>query len=375
MHRTSNAFSVLQAIAVTAGLAILLWSIGLPSFRLAEAASVSSFSDTLSDAAPSASSNHTLTFTTPTGVANGETITLDFSAFSGTSSIAATDIDIAVGSDLTVGASCGAVDVSATWSGDTLVLTMCAAGGESIAAHGTTTIQIGTNADGGVNQLQNPGATGSYEIALTAGSVDSGETEVAIVDSVTVSASVDTLFNFSVAGVAAGVDVNGSDTTGGATSATTIPFGQLEAGTATTAAQQLAVTTNARNGFSVTVQVDQQLTSANGADIDSFIEGADTAVPAAWVAPDPTPGNESEYGHWGISSDDSTDMLLNFNGGTGFVGASTTPVEVFTHDGPSASVGQGTGTTTVIYKAEISNLQEAANDYTATVTYVATPIF
>ena len=107
MHRTSNAFSVLQATAATVGLAIILWSFGLPSLRFAEAANVTSFSDTLSDSAPGAVSDHTIQFTTPTGVANGSTVVLNFS--NGpfvVGSVNYTDIDVATTSDFTVGPSC-----------------------------------------------------------------------------------------------------------------------------------------------------------------------------------------------------------------------------------------------------------------------------
>jgi hypothetical protein len=64
-----------------------------------------------------------------------------------------------------------------------------------------------------------------------------------------------------------------------------------------------------------------------------------------------------------------------YSGGDNFVSASTTPVEVFRHDGPTDGSVAGEGTAQVIYKQEISALQEAANDYTATLTYVATPVF
>jgi hypothetical protein len=54
-----------------------------------------------------------------------------------------------------------------------------------------------------------------------------------------------------------------------------------------------------------------------------------------------------------------------------------TPVEVFYHNTPVeySQGGMGVGSTTVAYKVEISNLQEAAKDYQATLTYIATPVF
>ena len=207
---------------------------------------------------------------------------------------------------------------------------------------------------------------------------DTGSTRVAIVAVVTVNASVDTLFTFTVNSVAGGTLVNTADTTGGATTATTIPFGQLDAGTASTAAQSLVVSTNATNGFVVTVQADQQLSSPIGADIDGFIDGAYTTTPTTWAAPSATAGQENEYGHWGLSSSDTTltGGLSNlYSGGDLFVSASSTPVEVFRHNGPANGTGAGVGTANVIYKVQMSALQEAANDYTATLTYVATPVF
>jgi hypothetical protein len=379
MHKASNALTVLQAIAAIAGISIVLLSIGFPALRFAEAASVTSFSDTLSDSAPSVDSNHTIVFTTPTGVANASTITITFPAtFTGTSSIVATDIDVATTSDFTVGATCGSVDVAASFGGtNTLTLTMCAAGGKSIPANGTTTIQIGNHANfggSGSNQINNPAATGSYEIDLTAGASDSGSTRVAIVDNVTVSASVDTIFTFSVSGRNSGTVVNGH-TTGGNTSPTTIPFGRLQANVASTAAQLLTVTTNARNGYAVTVQADGMLDSANGADIDGFANGAYTATPASWSAPGATPGSENTYGHWGITTDDTALISGADFSASKYVSASTTPVQVMSHTGPVNGSSVGVGTTTVGYRVQISALQEAAEDYQAVLTYVATPVF
>ena len=55
--------------------------------------------------------------------------------------------------------------------------------------------------------------------------------------------------------------------------------------------------------------------------------------------------------------------------------ASTSPVEVFKNNGPADGTTQNIGTAKVGYKVEISPLQEAGSDYTATLTYVATPVF
>lgn len=383
MSRTKTTFVLLQATAATLALATLLWSVGAVSFRFAEAANVKSVSDTLSDSAPAALSNHTLTFVTPTGITNGQTITVNFS--NGPFVVGSTtfsDIDVLDDTtNLSVAANCaGAENVSAAFSGTTLTVTLCSGDGASILAQGTTTIKIGTNATFGTvgtKRLTNP-AVGSYPIAITAGATDIGTTRIAIVAPVVVTAAVDTSFTFTVAGVGPGGNVNGELVTGSST-ATTIPFGKLIANSATTVAQQLSVSTNASYGFAVTAKVNQQLTSSTGADVDGFSDGTYTSSPVAWTPPTANISNENTWGHWGFTSDDATFGVTDpFNvGGAGqlFESASTTPVVVFRNDGPADGSTQNIGTAKVGYKVEISALQEAGSDYTATLTYVATPVF
>jgi len=368
-------------------LATIFWSFGLPSLRFAEAANVTSFSNTLSDSAPNVAANHTITFVTPSGLSAGDIITINFPAgeFGAIGSLDENDLDLAVnGVDRNLGAAASGATWGVTAAGDTIDIE---SGTDTIGAGATVTIQIGTHATFqavGATQITNPSTATSYEIDLVFGTDgsnnDTGSTRVAIVPDVTVTASVDTIFSFTVDGVLAGTVVNTSpaSTTTGDTTATAIPFGELIADTASTAAQALSVETNAANGFVVTVQTDQQLTSSNGADIDGFQDGSFTTTPTAWTQPGATPGAENEYGHWGISSTDESltgSLAPLYNGGNDFVSASTTPVEVFRHDGPTDGSIADQGTATVIYQVEISALQEAATDYTATLTYVATPVF
>jgi hypothetical protein len=378
MFRTEQTVGMLKAIALIAGLAILLWSLGLPSIRIA-AANITTVSDTLSDSAPSAASDHTITFTSPTGIANGATTTITFQAGFDLSAIDFTDIDMASTSDYTLAGNCsGSEDVAATTSGQVLSLIFCLGDGASLPAGGTTTIQIGQNAvGGGANaQIVNPPSVGSYDIDIIAGSSDSGGTVVAIIDSVLVTASVDTIFQFSVSGLPTGTSVNGHTTTGNTTT-TTIPFGVLTGGVATTSAQRLSVVTNASRGYVVTVQVDNSLQSSTGADIDSFVEGSATNSPTTWSSPSGVISQEDTWGHWGITSDDATTTRSAADefGSQEYIGATTSPRVVMSHDGPANGVGVGVGTTTVGYRVEITNLQEAGEDYEATLTYIATPTF
>ena len=221
MNRTSHSFSILQATAAIVGLAIVLWSLGLPSFRFAEAANVTSFSDTLSDSAPSVVSNHTIEFVTPTGLSAGEIISITFPAgFTGIGSLDFNDIDLAVnGTDEDLAATAATTDWGVNASGQIIDIE---SGTDTIGAGATVTIEIGTHATEGAtgdSQITNPGSATSYEIDLDFGGNDTGSTRVAIVDTVTVTASVDTIFTFEVTGVSSGTLVNTADTTGGDTTA------------------------------------------------------------------------------------------------------------------------------------------------------------
>ena len=362
MIRTDASVRMLKAIAMIAGLAILLWSLGLPSLRLIEAANVTSFSDTLSDSAPGVNATHTISFTTPTGVANGETIQFTFpSGFTGIGSIV--DADVTISDD----AADISGNVTAVGAGQTVTLTVDTG---SIAAASVVDIVIG-----GTNQIANPSAEGSYQIDVAGTMTDTGATRVVILTAVTVTATVDTIFTFSVDGTTAGTLINSQSSTG-TTSSTTIPFGSLDNGVATTSAQLLTVSTNAANGYVVTVQLDGALRSSTGEDIDGFDEGSDTNVPTTWDVPAGTIGSPNTYGHWGVTSDDTSISSRTGNqfGDNLFIAASTSPREVMAHTGPVNGAGVGQGTTTVGYRVEISALQ-AAGDYATTLTYVATPTF
>jgi hypothetical protein len=371
MHRTNNTFSLLQAITAVVTFAIILWFAGVSAFK-AEAANVISFSDTLSDSEPGVVSNHTLSFVTPTGLVAGEAISIDFgtTSFAGIDALVAQDLDLNVnGSEQSLidGVASGA-DWNVTAAGTVVTIE---SGTSTIGTNATVTIQIGTNATTGgtgTNQITNP-SVGSYEITVAVGNSDTGATRVAIVDVVTVTAAVETIFNFTVTGVDSELDVNSATTTSTSTS-NAIPFGLLTVDTPATAAQDLQVSTNAANGFVVTVQADSQLVSATGADIDGFADGAYTTLPVSWDSPTKTLGNENTYGHWGLTSDDS-----DYFGAAEYVSASTTPVEIFSNNGPVDGAVAGVGITRVGYTVEVTALQEAGDDYNATLTYVATPVF
>lgn len=365
MSRTYDSFVVLKAVALTVIFALTLWSLGLPTLGIAQAANVSFFSDTITDSAPSAPADHTIEFIVSSDIPAGPTITLEFEDFGNVDSITADDVAISIdGTPVTM------TDWTVGSTGQVITLENTS-NPVSIASSTEVEIVIGLSAGGSAeNQITNPPTTGSFALNLDVDGIDAGETLIAIVDAVTVTASIDTVFEFSVTGVAAGQTVNGETTTG-TVSDTLMAFGTLTEGQATTTAQDLAVTTNAANGFTVTVQSDGNLRSSTGADISNFVMGSDTTTPTEWEPPVAVPGQNDTYGHWGVTSDDGD---LSF-GASEFVAVLETPTVVFSNNGPADGDTQDVGKVRVGYKIEVTALQEAADDYETVLTYIATPVF
>jgi hypothetical protein len=349
-----------RVVAMLVACAVMLWSIG--AYTTAQAANLLSVSNTLTDSAPSVLSGHNFSFTLPVGssLASGDDINITFPAgFTGVSTV--------VSGDLVVRVNAGAPVTITNFTAVGQVLTF---DGVTASAGQTITVVVAAT------KVTNPASIQSYEFTITKPS-DTGKTRVAIVNTVTVTAVVNTVFDFVVSGLATSTAINGTSTTG-STTATQIPFGALTANQIYTMAQRLNVTTNARNGFVVTVEQDGNLQSSTGADIDGFSNGTYVNTPAAWSAPTNSLLQENTWGHWGLTSNDSNLNTNEFNVGSGgdrWVAASTTPRQVFSHTGPADGTTQDYGVATVGYQVQITPLQEAGDDYRTTLTYIATPTF
>ncbi len=378
--RTASLFGFQAQAALILILAIVLWTTGFPSWlNTANAAALFDYSDMLSDSDLGASSNHTITFGTPNGVAAGQSFTITFQAgFVVPSGFEFTDVDLFAVSERTLGASAS----GATWGVSTTTTSITFTSGTGIiASSSVVTIELGTHATAGAtgnSQITNPAGVGSYTVS-SALPLDSAVARVYIINDVVVTASVDSTFTFSIVGTTTSIGINGTSTNI-VTTAETIPFGTLAPGESKTGAQEVAVTTNAANGFSVTVIQDQNLTSSAGTDIDLFIDGATTSVPTAWVAPSNTFNQEHTYGHYGVTSSDDTTSSSTAPGEWGnnlWAGNIATPREILYHNAPSSgySATEGQGWARVGFQIQIGTLQEAATDYTNTMTYVATPVF
>ncbi len=152
------------------------------------------FSDHISTVLPSIAANHDLQWTVADagGIAEGESFTIEFASQFNTSSITVNDVDIFDdGGDLTLAGDCsGSEKISLSLvTADVFVFTICPAKGGAIAANSIVNIKIGTNANGGTQQIINPIA-GTYWIDMigTNGYDDDARTQVAIVAGTSVSA-------------------------------------------------------------------------------------------------------------------------------------------------------------------------------------------
>lgn len=378
MIHTVRTVRTLQAVAMSVVVALLLWSTGLPTiFRSAEAASITNASDTLETLAPGIGSNHTIEFTTLNGLIIGQTIEVTFPTGVNEfvlNSIGVEDVDILVNGSSSSTALTAAAD---TWgvSTTTSAITFTTPTNSGVASSSAIIIRIGTHAvtsGTGDTKITNPTVEDSYSIDVAGTMQDSGQVRVAILPEVLVSASVNTSLTFSVSGVGAGQTVNGSPTTtsAGAT-ATALPFGTLTDVGTKVLAQDLTITTNALNGYTVTVETEGELESTTGAIIDGFVDGSYTTTPTAWAGPSQDVGDVTTWGHWGLTSDDTNIIARSAQFGSDqWVSPSTTPIAVAGHDDPVLAT-----TTRIGYQVDISALQEAGNDYETSLRYIITPTF
>jgi len=382
MIHTARTVRTLQAVAMTVGVALFLWSTGLPTlFRFAEAASITNASDTLSSSAPGVGSNHTIAFETDNGLIIGQTIELTFPIGVNEfvlGEIGVEDVDILINGSSSSTALTAGVN---TWgvSTTTSTITFTTPTNAGVASSSAVVIRVGNHAvtsGSGDTQITNPTATTSHAIEVGGTMTDSGQVRIAIIDQVVVSASVDTSLTFTVSGVNPGLSVNGSPTTTSATStSTTLPFGTLPVGTSRVLAHDLAVSTNANNGYTVTVEQTGALQSTTGGTIDGFIDGSNTVTPSPWQGPAALISNTDTYGHWGLtSSDGTTTRTAEFSADT-WVSGSTTPIVIMGHDDPADGLTAGIGAARIGYQVQISALQEAGDDYSTTLRYIATPTF
>lgn len=333
---------------------VIVFSLLFFSANLAIAANLTDISNTLSTESASAPANHTITFTTPTGVASGETIILTYN--NGTTipgGLDHTDIDL---TDDATPVVLAATPTGSTWgvSVSSPVITFTN-GTTAVAAGSVIEIKIGTHATGGDQQITN-GPTGTTNLVISGTFGDTGTIGMPIIDDsvVVINALVQPSISFSI-------------------SDNSIFFGNLSSSTACFAdgtdpgpvtcpitseaeAFNLQAGTNAGSGYIITV-FGPTLTS--GTHTIDAIGGTNTASAV---------GTE-QFG-----------VRYTATGGFGAVSAPyaaagyaydaiSAPDQIASASGPSA-----TTTYSARYLANISAMTEAGN-YSTSHTYVATATY
>lgn len=171
-----------------------------------------------------------------------------------------------------------------------------------------------------------------------------------------VSLTVDPTFSFTVTGVAGSSAVNGATTTVAST-ATTVPFGQVTTASNDVAAQDLTISTNASNGYNIYSRYTGQLTNGSS---DTITDHSGThTTPTAFSAA----GTEA----FGYTTNDTD--LSQFQTDL-WAGMETTNRAVATR----TTATSGNETTRVGYQAGIDTATPSGT-YTSTVIYTAVPTY
>jgi hypothetical protein len=313
------------------------------------AASLSSLSDTMSRLKISQASDHTIKYTTPSGVAAAGTMTITFPAGFTVGSVDYTDIDVSWGpstgyeNELTLAGTASGTTWGAAFAGQVLTIT---SGTGTITSSSKVVVEIGLNASGGNAQLTNPSSAATYVISIAGTFGDTGKIAVAIIadDQVLMSASIDPSITFSV-------------------SANASEFGSLSTGSITTSTPNITLTiaTNAGSGYSITVK---DLGSGAAGGLYNTAQSALIASASATLSA----GTEG-YGIQGASA--TATIAAPYNGSSNTVGAlQITPQTLATYTTNTTA----NHTVTVTHKAAVSGSTKAGYYYD-TITYIGTANF
>ncbi len=149
--------------------------------------------------------------------------------------------------------------------------------------------------------------------------IDQTLTKIGVVDAVKVSAQISPQITFTIAGLPAATSACGVSTNV-ATTALTVPFGELTIGSFVNAAQRLTVTTNAIGGYTVTAAENDQLgreANACATDgsasitclVDASVTGASHTAAADWTNASTYPG----FGYSLSSAVGSPTLVFTYN--------------------------------------------------------------
>jgi hypothetical protein len=298
------------------------WTMAMATFKptAVQGVQISSRSDTLSDSRPSATSNHTIAFTSNNSFNTistnaTSTLTLAFPSGFSLSNIFCKDVDISFGGTATSIAgnfanrstSKNCPGTATTWglfvdtSANALTFYTPTAAAIYVATGTQVQIKIGSNAsfqESGTAWITNPSTAGVYTISVGGTFGGSGNMLVSINAGVSVQATVAESLSLSVSSIGAlsCTADDGATITAIGTAATSVPFGIISPNTFYQGCQDLIVSTNAGNGYSVTVQESSAMRTVDGrfAIPDTTCDAGDCTVATAttWVTP-----TKNGFGH------------------------------------------------------------------------------
>lgn len=370
-----------SAITIIALLTIMV----APS--LANAASITTASDTMSREKASVASNHTIIFKTPTGLTSGQNMTFVFSSdFSGIGSLVGADFDFAIA---TTNAACSAASYTEqsvvtsspstsqfSIAGSSQTVTVTSGGASAtVTADRCVRLKIGTNATDttgsgpGVNQITNTNADDDDTITIGGSFGDSGTITVDIIDQdqVTVSATVNQTLTFDL-------DTDTNEAT--ENTATTVALGTLSTGSVTesdNSSVNIIIAegaTNASGGMNVTVAnangTNGLVSTSTPADKISSSSGAMSAGTTRYGLCVATSGLTGFTRATGYVSD----TCAVASGSNSVQALSTTPTNILTSTAPVSS-----GHAAIVVNAAIDGAVPAHTDYADTLTFVATATY
>lgn len=327
--------------------------------QVTQAAALTSLSDTMSRFKKSTLSDHTIGFTTPTGVdSSSDTITLTFPSGFTVGSVDYTDIDLSHGASTgyeteeTLAATPSSGVWGAVFAGQVLTLTppTNASSGE-ITASDKVVVEIGNNATGGNAQMTNHATAATYTISIAGNFGDSGKIAIVILDDdqVAITSVVDPSISFSLS-------ANASD------------FGSLSVGSikASTPNITLTIGTNSTSGYTILAK-DQ----GNGANPGLYNAAASKTIGSA----------DSSYGDvvtlsagtegYGLQASSAGATIgTRFDGAGDEAGGLEVSSSLPTLASHASSMSSN-HTITVVHKAAIASWTTAGN-YNDTITYIAT---
>jgi hypothetical protein len=368
MKKTKNSFFMSRRL-VKITVFILAFNLLMFGMPIAQAASITIFTDNLSRLKASTLADHEIKFVTHTGVGSaGATITATFGAAFTMGTFNVNNVDFAAGNSSNCAAATftektlAASATASTWgvAQATQVITLTsptnATTGELVAGN-CVRLRIGANATtggAGATQITN-GSAGATTATIVIGGTfnDSGALFIPIIsdDQVAISATVDPSISFSISDNSIGF---GTLTSASARYAT----GDAVGNGSETSAHNLVVGTNSTSGYGLYVKG------------DTLTSGVNTITAIGGSMASSTPGSE-QFGVRLSSSGGSGSSISPYNGSTSYAyaGTASTQSQIAQSSTPSANT-----TYSVYYLANIAPLTEAGA-YTTTLTYTVVGSF